>query len=459
MFDLRQVFQVLRQARWMTDDCANVALSGVSTDSRSVQPGELFVALQGEHFDGHAFVAVARRAGAAAVLVERWDDAYQMPAILVPDCRQALGEIARSWRSAQQLPVIAVTGSNGKTTVKEMIATVLAVHWGRAARWASPGNLNNEIGVPLSVLKLRAEHRVAVFEIGMNHPGEIAVLAAIAQPTVALVNNAQREHQEFMHTVEATARENGQVFGALPTDGIAVFPGDDLPHAPIWRALAGARRCVEFGRAEHCLVRASPDAVPEAFEMHIAGQRVAVRLSIDGQHNVANALAAAAACYAVGVPPAAIAAGLAAFEPMPGRLRRIACGSSTVIDDSYNANPDSVRAAIDVLAGMAGRPRVLVLGDMGEVGVQGPQFHTEMGGYARDCGIEALLAFGTATRDAVAAFGAGAEHCDAMTGLIERACSLAQGGATLLVKGSRSMRMERVVAALIAMNPPAGGAH
>jgi UDP-N-acetylmuramoyl-tripeptide--D-alanyl-D-alanine ligase len=460
VLELREAFDTLGAGRLIAADPGEgvPALTGVTTDTRAVRPGELFVALRGERHDAHDFVGQALEAGAGALMIERWTPACRPPVLWVGDTRRGLGEIAIGWRRRFVLPVIAVTGSNGKTTVKEMIAAVLAAHVGEDARLATRGNLNNEIGVPLTVLRLEARHRVAVIELGMNRPGEIAWLAAIAQAGVALVNNAQREHQEFMLTVEATARENGAAIAALPATGVAVYPGDD-PHTPLWRDIAGARRRLEFGLAPGCAVAAAPDARPEGFEMSIEGERVAASIAIDGAHNVRNALAAAACCHAIGVPPATIARGLADFRPAAGRLRRLqADGGAALIDDSYNANPDSVRAAIDVLAGQ-GATRVLVLGDMGEVGEQGPQFHAEVGAYARARGIERLLAFGPASARTVQAFGEGAEHADTIAAACERARALAVPGTTLLVKGSRSMRMERVVQALAPGGTGDGGHH
>jgi UDP-N-acetylmuramoyl-tripeptide--D-alanyl-D-alanine ligase len=457
MLELRQAFEWLSAGRLLAADPGDggLVLTGVSTDTRSVRPGELFVALRGERFDAHDFVGQALAAGAGALLVDRWTEGCRPPALWVADTRRGLGEIAAGWRRRFALPVIAVTGSNGKTTVKEMIASVLAEHVGEDARLATPGTLNNEIGVPLSVLRLEARHRAAVFELGMNHPGEIAWLASIAQAGVALVNNAQREHQEFMHTVEATARENGAAIEALPADGVAVFPGDD-PHAPLWRAFAGSRRVVEFGLDARCAVRAPADARPDGFEMTVDGDTVVVRLAIDGAHSVRNALATAACCRAIGVPLPALVRGLEAFRPVAGRLRRRRAATGAVlVDDSYNANPDSVRAAIDVLAAHAG-PRVLVLGDMAEVGEQGPQFHEEVGAYARSRGVGRLLAFGPRSLDTVRAFGDGAEHFDSIDALSARAASIAPPDAMLLVKGSRSTRMERVVQALAADDADGG---
>ena len=460
MLELRQAFEWLSGGRLIAADpgLPPLALTGVSTDTRAVRPGELFVALRGERYDAHDFLGAAIAAGAAALMVERWTPECRVPVLWVDDTRRGLAEIAAGWRRRHVLPVIAVTGSNGKTTVKEMIAAILAAHVGEDARLSTRGNLNNDIGVPLTVMRLSDAHRAAVIELGMNQPGEIARLAAVAQAGVALVNNAQREHQEFLGTVEATARENGEAIAALAADGVAVFPGDDV-HTPIWRALAGARRTIEFGTAPDCAVRAASDARPDGFEMTIEGTPLRVAIAIDGAHNVRNALAAAACCHAIGVPGGTIAAGLAAFRPAAGRLRRLRASSgAALIDDSYNANPDSVRAAIDVLAS-APSPRLLVLGDMGEVGEQGPQFHAEVGAYAKARGIDTLLAFGSASAGTAAAFGAGAEHFDAIEAIGARACALASAETTVLVKGSRSMRMERVVQGLSGAPACDGGHH
>jgi len=454
MFDLRQAFEWLSAGRLIGSGAE--VISEVCTDTRAIRKGCLFVALRGERFDAHDFIAQAIDAGAGAVLVERWVGGMRGPALLVADTRVAFGEIARGWRGRFDLPVLAVTGSNGKTTVKEMLASILAARFGEANRLATAGNLNNDVGVPISVLRLAAHHQAAVFELGMNRPGEIAWLADIARPTVVLVNNAQREHQEFMGSVQATALENGAAIAALPASGVAVYPGDD-PHAPLWQELAGGRRCLPFGLDERCRVRALPDARPEHFEMNLDGCPVIVNLSIDGLHNVRNALAAAACALAIGIAPADIAAGLAAFRPVRGRLARLNSPSGAqVIDDSYNANPDSVRAAIDVLASAA-RPRVLVLGDMGEVGDQGEQFHREVVDYAQVCGIDHLLTLGDATARAVRDAGhPGFEAFAAIEPLIERVAQLAVAPATILIKGSRFMQMERVVAALVRRTEVAG---
>jgi len=366
----------------------------------------------------------------------------------VDDSKAALGRLAQAWRQQFRLPLVAVTGSNGKTTVTQMVASILRA-WQPQNHLATQGNFNNDIGLPLTLLRLRADHRVGVVELGMNHPGEIAYLADIARPTVALVNNAQREHQEFMATVEAVARENASVFGALDRHGTAVFPaGDD--YTALWTQLAGARACLTFGDADRgadlvlagsewlegrWTVRAMTPAGPLDFLLHIAGR-----------HNVRNALAAAACALAAGVPLPAIQAGLEAFEPVKGRSRalgvQVAGRTVTLVDDTYNANPDSVRAAIDVLAELPG-PRLLVLGDMGEVGDQGPQFHAEVGRYARERGIERLYTLGEQSRDMAG------RHFDDIAALNAAVLQAVEESASVLVKGSRFMKMERVVEAIV----------
>lgn len=455
-----------------------IAIHGVSTDSRSVAAGDLFIALVGEKFDAHDYVAAVAQAGAAAVVVQRPMDDVGVPQIVVSDTRVALARLAAAWRARYAIPVIGVTGSNGKTTTKEMIASILAAWHGEPARLATRGNLNNEIGVPLTLLRLTPTHQSAVVELGMNHPGEIAQLARIAAPTVGLVNNAQREHQEFMHTVEAVARENGAVIDHLPPDGVAVFPSDD-PHTPIWTALAGARPCLRFGldgAADVTATGIDMQAFDTRFTLVTPAGSAPVVLAAAGLHNVRNALAAAACALAIGAPLAKVADGLQAFAPVKGRMQRHALPSGgLLIDDTYNANPDSARAAIDVLASLPA-PRVLVLGDMGEVGNDGPAMHREVGEYARARGIDALFALGDATRDTVAAFKGDAAVNDAADASADGSANAAGNDtrrgvhadrvedlapairalrpASVLVKGSRFMRMERVVAALLAGTDP-----
>ena len=436
----------------------DASFEGVSTDSRKVKAGALFVALVGETFDAHDFLEQVAGQGVAAVVVSRLPEGWTLPAIVVPDTLVALGRIAHAWRAQFDIPVIGVTGSNGKTTVKEMIASILAAAVGEDARLATQGNLNNEIGVPLTLFRLDASHRAAVVELGMNHPGEIGRLSAIATPTVGLVNNAQREHQEFMHTVEAVARENGSVLQALPAHGVAVFPGDDT-YTDLWRGLAGCK-AMTFGLSDACDVRATHVASDFGSALHVLapGAQFGIKLAAAGEHNVRNALAAIACALGAGVDQAAIVRGLEAFAPVGGRLQRKQAGNgATVIDDTYNANPDSMRAAIDVLAACPA-PRILVVGDMGEVGAQGKEFHEEIGAYAASRGIETVLATGELARYLTAS---GARHYEQFDELLAALDEKLGGNtkATVLVKGSRFMKMERVVQHLTGSTTIGKGAH
>lgn len=429
---------------------ADAAFDGVSTDSRSVGAGNLFVALRGERFDAHDFLPQVAQHEVAAVVAEAVPQGLTVPALIVPDTRVALGQIAHYWRQQFKMPLIGVTGSNGKTTVKEMIAAILEAACGVDNYLATRGNFNNDIGVPLTLMRLQKTCKAAVIELGMNHPGEIAVLSAIAEPTVGLVNNAQREHQEFMASVEAVAKENGAVLAGLPADGIAVFPADD-EFTPLWRQLAAQRKVLTFGFSDDADVRCSYSANAFGSDMEITAgrQQFTVALAAAGVHNVRNALAAIACTLAIGIATDAIARGLQAFAPVSGRLqRKLAANSALVIDDTYNANPDSVRAAIDVLAQMSA-PRILVLGEMGEVGDDGRQYHEEIGAYARVKSIEYVLTLGDLTRHTASAFGAGARHYDSVEELNNALAEIFTADATVLVKGSRFMKMERVVQHLL----------
>ncbi len=443
----------------------------VHSDTRTLRAGDLFVALRGERFDAHDFLPQARAAGAVAALAERGLDAV-LPGVQVADSLQGLQQMAANWRRRLHLPVIGVTGSNGKTTVTQMLASILRAWCGDAAL-ATSGNLNNHIGVPLMVLRLRQDdalwHRAAVLELGMNHPGEIALLARIAAPTVVLVNNAQREHQEFMASVEAVARENGSAIEALPPSGVAVFPADDA-QAAVWRGQAGARALLTFARGGGAGAaiefHGSADVTGDALwvddhwmqRVHTPAGAAEFALHAPGAHNLHNALAAVTAALAAGAPLDAIVRGMELFRPVSGRSRLLSWqrGAERVVlvDDSYNANPDSVRAAIDLLMSLPA-PHWLVLGDMGEVGSQGPQFHAEVGAYARERGVEQLWLAGAACADAARAFGPTARH---FAGTLELIAALSEAPrcASALIKGSRFMAMERVVRALV---PQEGSAH
>jgi UDP-N-acetylmuramoyl-tripeptide--D-alanyl-D-alanine ligase len=463
---LGQALAWLPGARLVGD--ASVVVQRVHTDTRTLAAGDLFVALKGERFDGGQFLAQARAQGAAAALCETAAlpllERAGLPGLVVPDARLALGALAAGWRSQFSLPVIAVTGSNGKTTVTQMIAAILRA-WKPDTTLATQGNLNNDIGVPLTLLNLRARHELAVVELGMNHPGEIAYLAGLTRPTVGLVNNAQREHQEFMSTVEAVARENGSVIGALAGNGVAVFPADDT-YSDLWQSLSGQRATLRFaltgaeagqgaGPADiSCQAPAWTDGAWQVLAQTPAGP-LNYTLRVAGRHNVKNSLAAIACTLAAGVPLEVIGRGLASFEPVKGRSRaallRTGAHAFTLVDDTYNANPDSVRAAIDVLAELPG-PHLLVLGDMGEVGDQGPQFHAEVGAYARERGVEQLFTHGPLAQHAAQAHD-GARHFEDMAALQSAVLLALPQVASIVVKGSRFMKMERVVEAIAAQSP------
>ena len=432
----------------------------VTTDTRALAPGDLFVALRGERFDGHDFVAQAFAEGAAAALVER-SRAASLPGnlIAVDDPLRSLGALARYWRARFDIPVAGVAGSNGKTTTKEMIAAIFRAAAGNDAVAATPGNFNNAIGLPLAVLALRPVHRLAVFEVGMNHRGETRELADILQPTIAVVTNAQREHQEFLNSVDEVAAEHADLVRALRGGGVAAVNADD-PRSSVWRDAARERGAtvIDFALDGEALVTARHVAHDEGGALELATPlgSAHVLLHVPGRHMARNALAAVAAAVGANVALTAIVQGLEAFRPVRGRLATSTTAAGVcVIDDTYNATPDSVRAAIDVLAARAA-PRVLILGDMGEVGSEGPAFHREIGRYARQAGIERMLAAGEQAKESVEAFGEGAEHFGDVAALAARA-ALVPANATVLVKGSRFMRMERVVAALAGADT--GAAH
>ncbi|MFM2399002.1 MAG: UDP-N-acetylmuramoyl-tripeptide:D-alanyl-D-alanine ligase [Pseudomonadota bacterium] len=451
MMQLREAALNLQHATIAGD--ASARFMRVHTDTRTAQAGDLFVALKGERFDAHDFLPQLLEKRVAAAMVAPY---AQIPdglaAIVVPDPKRALGELARAWRKRFSPALVMVTGSNGKTTTKDMVATIFRAAAGEARVLATKGNLNNDIGLPLTLLGLRGEHRFAVIEAGMNHPGETAELAAIAQPTIVLITNAQREHQEFMVSVEAVAREHALGVHALPADGTAVFPADDA-YAGIWRAAAGTRRSLEFNsEGVHAISMRVLSQNGLETRMNIASSigEYPVTLRIGGHHNVRNAAAALAAAHAAGVDAAAIAQGLNAFTPAKGRMQRLTHSGFVLVDDTYNANPDSVRAAIDVLTSLSGR-RVLVLGDMGEVGEHSAAFHSEVGAYAAQCGVQSLITMGVATQASLAAFvtaapGAQAGHANSVQEAADLIAALAlTQDDTVLVKGSRFMAMERVI--------------
>ncbi len=427
---------------------ADVAFEAVSTDSRNIQAGDLFIALRGEHFDGHDYVLDCLKRGGAAALVSRVVEGAT-PQLLTGDTRLALGALAAYWRDKFDIPLAAVTGSNGKTTVKEMLAAILrAASGSEGGVLATQGNLNNDIGLPVTLLKLRGGHRYAVAEMGMNHAGEIAYLTHIAKPTVALINNALPAHLEGLGSVEGVARAKGEIFQGLAPGGTAIINADDA-FAPLWQELAAPHRVQTFGLEKPADVSADYQLKADSSELVLKTPQGVARLSLPaaGLHNVRNALAATAAALAMGLPLAAAVAGLQQFVGAKGRLqRKVGVHGCTVIDDTYNANPASMRAAIDVLAACPGK-HILVLGDMGELGADAEKLHGEIGQYARDAKLDALLTLG----DMSHAYGGRKFESPEMLAAALQPQLTAQ--TTVLIKGSRFMRMERVVALLTENRP------
>ena len=429
--------------------------TGVSTDTRTLARGDLFVALTGPRFDGHAFVTEAAARGAVGALVTRAVDAV-VPTVQVADTRLALGRLAAHWRAQFAIPVIAVTGSNGKTTVKNMIAAIMQE---TGPGLATQGNLNNDIGVPLTLLRLRERDRYAVIEMGMNHPGEIDYLTHLTRPTIALINNAAAAHLAGLGSVEAVARAKGEIYAGLGDDGIAIVNADD-DYAGLWCELAGRRRIISFGLDKPADVSAeyTLGADGSTIHLHTPQGGISMRLSLLGRHNVMNALAAGSAALAGGARLADIQAGLEKLKAVSGRLEvKSGANGARVLDDTYNANPGSLAAGVEVLKAAAGE-RVLVLGDMGELGEAAADIHRRVGALAVRLGIERLYAVGELTREAVAAFGTNARHFESQEALIDDLRRAMHADMTILVKGSRSSKMERVVAGIIDDQPAAGKA-
>ncbi|MEI8361631.1 MAG: UDP-N-acetylmuramoyl-tripeptide--D-alanyl-D-alanine ligase [Betaproteobacteria bacterium] len=426
------------------------SFNSVGTDSRNITKGQLFVALKGDHFDGHDYAKLAIKQGAAAVLVSH-QVAGAEPAIVVNDTCLALGQLAAYWRNQFDLPVAAITGSNGKTTVKEMLASILRAASNHSdAVLATVGNLNNHIGLPLTLLKLNKQHRYAVVEMGMNHTGEISYLSKIGQPTVAVINNAGSAHIGELGSLEAIAKAKGEIFEGLAANGTAVINADNAFSA-LWIALAGNHNVVTFGLENKADVSATYQLQASAsmLEIHTPQGTVNVQLPAPGKHNVLNALAATATALSMGVSLNIIAAGLDCFAGAKGRLQPLnGCNGALVIDDTYNANPMSMKVAIDVLVAKTGK-KLLVLGDMGELGDNATELHAEIGLYAKAAGVDALLTLGELSQHMVSAFGVGAQHYLTVEELSADLIAKMTPDATVLVKGSRFMAMERVVKQLV----------
>jgi UDP-N-acetylmuramoyl-tripeptide--D-alanyl-D-alanine ligase len=450
-------------------DAKSLNISSIGTDSRQIDAKELFVALTGDRFDAHDFLSDVATAGASGVLISNKDKCpASLPAICVADTRVGLGVFAKAWRTNHPIPLVLVTGSNGKTTVKEMIACIFRAAVGQAHTLVTKGNLNNDIGLPLTLLKLRSTDQLAVVELGMNHPGETAQLANIAQANIALINNAQREHQEFMATVAAVAQEHSDAIRALTKDGVAIFPADS-EFAGLWLEAAAGRKVIDFillsGQSTLKAAVMGRLLSNGLLQVNTDLGSIEVQLNTLGSHNARNALAASAVAIAAGISLEKIKEGLEAFSPVTGRMQSKKIDPNhTLIDDSYNANPDSVRAAIDALK-QSGSMSWLVLGDMGEVGNQGPEFHREVGAYAAEQGVAKLFALGEQCQFAIKGFEdtqknkapiASAKHFSEMDSLIVQLRGALHAQSTgsnehlnILVKGSRFMRMERVVQALL----------
>jgi UDP-N-acetylmuramoyl-tripeptide--D-alanyl-D-alanine ligase len=429
---------------------ADLAYSGVATDTRTLARGEIYLALRGPRFDGNDFLDAAASAGAVAAVVDRPVTAAPLPLIEVDDGQAALTRAADGWRSRFNGPVVGVAGSNGKTTVKEMTAAVLA-RTGNTL--ATRGNLNNHIGVPLTLLRLDESHRCAVIEVGTNSPGEVAQLVALVRPDVGLVTNAGAEHLEGFGDLDGVAREEGQMLAALARSATAVINADD-PYSGVWQGMTRAQvrtfgidNAADFSAAD-VSAELGDEGFRTSFTLVAPQGRRAVRLNVGGRHNLRNALAAAAAATAAGADLDQVVEGLAAMQPVAGRLvpRRTQQGAR-LLDDSYNANPSSMTAGIDVLAALPGEPW-LVMGDMGELGDAAEASHVDVGAYAREHGVRRLFATGPLSTLAVEAFGSGASwHADTEA-LAQAVAAALTPQVTLLVKGSRSNRLERVVAHL-----------
>lgn len=432
-----------------SSQAANISVTSVDSDSRRVQPGQLFVALSGEKFDGHDFIPQVTALGAAAALVSR-TVRCELPTIEVPDTRLAMGQLAAYWRQHLGTSMIAVTGSNGKTTTKEMIAAIMQVHVGGADKvLATAGNFNNDIGMPLTLLRLRPFHRSAVIEMGMNHLGEIDYLTRIARPNVAVINNAGTAHIGELGSRENIAKAKGEIFAGLADNGIAVINADS-EFAGYWRGLNEQRRVITFGINAEAEVRGEMVAGDSSsFRVHYQGESIALTLAVPGAHNIMNALAAAAASLAAGAGLQEVAQGLQGFGGVKARLQqKVAANGARVIDDTYNANPDSMKAALDVLRDSRQRT-VFVMGDMGELGDDAEAMHAAIGRYAKDSGVDVMYALGNHTKAAVQAFGEQGQHFGSVESLMAALLANTNAADVVLVKGSRFMQMERVVNALV----------
>ena len=432
-------------ADYVGDD---VEFRGVSTDTRQVRSGELFVALQGENFDAHDFIQQAVDAGAVAVVVSRPVE-VTLPSLLVKDTRLALGDLASAWRERFSLPVIAITGSNGKTTVKEMVASILAVN---GKPLVTKGNLNNDIGVPLTLFNIDSQHTHAVIEMGANHAGEIAYLASLVKPDVGVVNNAMPAHLEGFGSLDGVAEAKGELFAALGESAVAIINADDH-YAERWQQRAAPAHVIEFGLSEKAHIRAreikfNPVEWNTQFDLQSSSGSAVINLPLAGHHNVMNALAASAVCLALGISIEDIQQGLANMECVGGRLMAaVSPQGATIIDDTYNANPASLKAGLDVLAMMPGK-RILVLGDMAELGEGSEEIHSQVAALAREHDVQYLYALGEQSAMAAEEFGNGGMHFASHEELATALRAELDEQSVVLIKGSRRMQMERIVDAM-----------
>lgn len=437
-----------------TYDGPDLQIVGVSTDTRLVKQGEVFVALKGPNYDAHDFVSQAIEKGASAIISERKLECNN-PLLVVNSSLEALGYLAASWRKVLGIPIIGITGSNGKTSVKEILATILKEKF---ITVATLGNLNNDIGMPLTLLAAGKDAEIAIIEMGANHPKEIAYLSQIARPNVALITNAGAAHLEGFGSLQGVALAKGEIFGGLANDGIAVINADDV-FAEEWRKLAKEHKIISFGLAANADVSCSWQGGVKGSDMEVdtPDGKFKCFLKLAGKHNVMNALSATAAALSVGVGVEDIRIGLNAVSSVPGRLQFVpGINGSTIIDDTYNANPSSLNASLTVLSECDGE-KYLALGDMGELGKESELLHQEAGSQARKFGIDALYAIGDMSRHAITPFGDNARHFNLQTDLIDCLQDDLTEHVTLLVKGSRAMRMEKVVSALRDTGTQAGG--
>ncbi len=451
---LNEVANVLQVTPWAHD----IEFTSVSTDSRDIKQGALFIALSGENFDGHDYVEQALQRGAVAAVVSNKIDC-SLPQLLVRDSRIALGQMAAAWRAGFDIPVVAITGSNGKTTVKEMIAAILSQ---RGGGLVTRGNFNNDIGLPLTLLQLTKEHEFAVLEMGANHPGEIEYLTVIAKPDIAVITNVSAAHLQGFGDLDGIARSKAELYAGLASDGTAVINSDDN-YAEYWKSVVGKRASIRFGMNEDSNVSTTAKDIRTGmgsmdngqgkcfttkFVLRTAHDEVAIELSLAGRHNVMNALAAAATALALEVPVDTIKDGLELMRPVAGRLQlKTGMAGRHIIDDTYNANPGSLSVALEVLSACHGQ-RVLVLGDMAELGEDSEALHQQVGSEAKAAGIDALYTLGSFSAAASRAFGEAAQHFSDQGALIQSLQETLPDAATVLIKGSRRMHMENVVLAL-----------